>query len=403
MGCGPAYGYRVHILAQRRENGARYNRAMAANAATALLGGLTPATFLRRHWQKQALLVPQAIPGFAGCLTASELFALAARDDVESRIVLREQAHWSTLEGPFPKAVFKQLPDKGWTLLVHGVNLHRPPADTLLRRFAFIPYARLDDLMVSYAVPGGGVGPHFDSYDVFLLQGNGRRRWRVSRQRDLSLRRGVPLKILARFRPTQRWTLGPGDMLYLPPDHAHEGVAVDTCMTYSIGFRAPTTQDLGTAFLDWLRDNIALEGRYADPDLTATAEPARIGAHMQSAYGAMLAKLRWDQAMIARFVGCYLTEPKPHVVFARPHRHISLTAFTLRAVHRGLHLDPRTQILYDGRHVYVNGASIAWPRGAGLALKELANRRRIAGARLTGATVLRVLHEWYSDGFLDFD
>ena len=376
---------------------------MAANAATALLGGLTPATFLRRHWQKRALLVPQACPGFAGCLTARELFALAARDDVESRIVLREQAHWSTLEGPFRKAIFKQLPDKGWTLLVHGVNLHRPTADTLLRRFTFIPYARLDDLMVSYAVAGGGVGPHFDSYDVFLLQGDGRRRWRVSRQRDLSLQRGVPLKILARFRPTQSWTLGPGDMLYLPPDHAHEGVAVDTCMTYSIGFRAPTTQDLGTAFLDWLRDNIALEGRYADPDLTATAEPARIGTHMQSEFGTMLAKLRWDQAMIARFVGCYLTDPKPHVVFDRPHRRTSLTAFTLRAVRRGLHLDPRTQILYDGRHVYVNGASIAWPRGPGLALKELANRRRIAGARLTGTPVLRVLHEWYCDGFIDFD
>jgi 50S ribosomal protein L16 3-hydroxylase len=376
---------------------------MTANAALALLGGLTPAAFLRRHWQKRALLVPQAMPGFAGCVSAPALFALAARDDVESRIVLRERARWSTLEGPFRKSVFKQLPAKGWTLLVHGVNLHLPSADALLRRFAFIPYARLDDLMVSYAVPGGGVGAHFDSYDVFLLQGGGRRRWCVSRQHDLSLRRGMPLKILARFHPSDNWTLGPGDMLYLPPDHAHEGVAVDTCMTYSIGFRAPTAQELGTAFLDWLRDNVAIEGRYADPGLVVTDEPARIGARMQTQCSAMLAAVRWDQTTVARFVGCYLTEPKPHVVFDRPRHPPTIRRFTLTAQRCGLRLDPRTQILYDGQSIYVNGASVAWPRGAGTVLKELANHRGIAGADLNGATAFRVLHEWYCDGFLDFD
>ncbi len=301
---------------------------MATTAALAPLGGLTPATFLRRHWQKRALLVPGAIPGFTGCVSAPELFALAARDDVESRVVLRERSRWSTLEGPFRKSDLGQLPDKGWTLLVHGVNLHRRCADALLRRFAFIPYARLDDLMVSYAVPGGGVGAHFDSYDVFLLQGNGRRRWRVGRQRDLSLRPGLPLKILARFHPTHSWTLGPGDLLYLPPDHAHEGVAVDTCTTYSIGFRAPSAQELGTAFLDWLRDNLDLGGRYADPDLSATGEPARIGTRMQAQCGAMLAAMRWDHSTVQRFLGCHLTEPKSTVVFDRPPR-----PAPLRAVH----------------------------------------------------------------------
>ena len=376
---------------------------MAANAAIALLGGLTPAAFLRRHWQKRALLVPQAVPGFAGCLSATELLALAARDDVESRIVLREHAQWSTLEGPFRKAVWRQLPQKNWTLLVHGVNLRLSSADALLRRFAFIPYSRLDDLMVSYAVPGGGVGAHFDSYDVFLLQGAGRRRWRVSRQRDLSLRRGAPLKILARFRPSDSWTLGPGDMLYLPPDHAHEGVAIDTCMTYSIGFRAPSAQELGIAFLDWLRDNVALEGRYTDPDLAVAREPARIGARMQSECGAMLARMRWDPRTVARFLGCYLTEPKPQVVFDRPQRRIAPAGFAFAARRRGLHLDPRTQILYDAHHVYINGTSIAWPRGAGAVLRDLANHRRIAGAKLNGATVLHILHEWYCDGFIAFE
>ena len=378
---------------------------MPADAPLALLDGLSPSAFLRRHWQKRALLVRQAIPGFRGCLRASELFALAARDDVESRIVLRAGGRWSTHEGPFRKSAFWQLPATGWTLLVHGVNLHVPDADALLRRFAFVPYARLDDLMVSYAVPGGGVGAHFDSYDVFLLQGEGRRRWRISRQRDLALRRGAPLKLLSRFRPSDSWRLGPGDMLYLPPDHAHEGVAIDTCTTYSIGFRAPSAQELATAFLDWLRDRIVLEGRYADPDLAVTAEPARIGARMQTDCAAMLAAIRWDKATAARFVGCYLSEPKPNVVFDRPRRPASLRSFTLTARRRGLRLDPRTQILYDGRNVYLNGAAFAWPRRAGavLVLRRLANRRRISGSDLDGATVLRVLHGWYGDGFLDFD
>jgi 50S ribosomal protein L16 3-hydroxylase len=394
------YFPRPRILAQSCGDRARYNPAMTAIAAPAPLGGLAPATFLRRHWQKRALLVPQAVPGFAGCVSAAELFSLAARDDVESRIVVRERSRWSTLEGPFRKADFRQLPDKGWTLLVHGVNLHRPSAEALLRRFAFVPYARLDDLMVSYAVPGGGVGAHFDSYDVFLLQGEGRRRWRVSRQRDLSLRPALPLKILARFRPTERWTLGPGDMLYLPPAYAHEGVAIDTCTTYSIGFRAPSAQELGIAFLDWLRDNIALEGRYADPGLTATREPARISTRMQSDCGAMLARMRWDRATAARFVGCFLTEPKPNVLFQRHRHHATLARFAAGAQRRGLRLDPRTQILYDGRHLYVNGASMPWPRGAVAALRELANRRRVAGARLDSATLLRVLYEWHCDGYL---
>jgi len=375
---------------------------MPKDASLALLGGLTPATFLRRHWQKRALLVRQAFPDFHGCLTVSQLQALAARDDVESRIVLRQRGRWSMLEGPFRKSVFTELPDTAWTLLVHGVNLHVRSGDALLRRFAFIPYARLDDLMVSYAAPGGGVGAHFDSYDVFLLQGDGRRRWRVGRQRDLGLRRGVPLKILARFRPTDQCTLDPGDMLYLPPDHAHEGVAVGACTTYSIGFRAPLAQELGTAFLDWLRDNVALEGRYADPDLAATDEPAHIGARMRTECAAMIAAMQWDQATIARFVGCFLTEPKPDVVFDRPRHPATLRRFVQTAQRRGLRLDPRTQILYDARCVFVNGASMAWPRGTEMVLKTLANQRSICGKRLDGAAVLRILHEWYRDGFLDF-
>jgi 50S ribosomal protein L16 3-hydroxylase len=372
-------------------------------ASRALLGGLSAAAFLHRHWQRRALWVRHAIPGFRGCVPPSELFALAARDDVESRIVLRERTHWSVFQGPFRRSAIKTLPARGWTLLVHGVNLHSLAGDALLRRFAFIPYARLDDLMVSYAAPGGGVGPHFDSYDVFLLQGEGRRRWRIGRQQDLALKHDLPLKILARFRPSATSTLGPGDMLYLPPNHAHDGVAVDACTTYSIGFRAPSAQELGTAFLDWLRDGLALDGHYSDPGLAATREPARIDARMQRACAAMLAPIRWNAASVARFIGCYLTEPKPQVFFEPPRRPPGLPRFARLAARRGLRLDPRTQILYDGRQVYVNGAALAWPARSEATLKRLANARRVRGADVTGANLVRLLHGWYCDGFLDFD
>src|SRR5258705_8631034 len=188
----------------------------------ALLGGLSPQVFLRRHWQKRPLLVRRALPGFRGVIGKRALFALAARNDIESRLVERRGKRWRVTQGPLTR-----LPpaDAGnWTLLVNGVNCYSAAAERLLRRFAFVPQARLDDLMVSYAAPGGGVGPHFDSYDVFLVQGEGRRRWRYGRQDDLALRAGVPVKILRRFTPTHDATLAPGDMLYLPPAYAHDGV-----------------------------------------------------------------------------------------------------------------------------------------------------------------------------------
>src|SRR3989440_4391522 len=179
-----------------------------------LLGGLTPANFLRRHWQKRPLFVRGALGDFSGPANERLLFALAARDDVESRIVERRGRQWETRHGPF-RTLRKKMRD--WTILVSGVNLHSREADALLRRFSFIPHARLDDVMVSYATPGGGVGPHIDSYDVFLLQGEGRRRWRIGRARDRAMVKGAPLEVLARFRHEREWVCEPGDMLYLPP------------------------------------------------------------------------------------------------------------------------------------------------------------------------------------------
>src|SRR5688500_12455173 len=169
--------------------------------------------FMRQHWQREPLLVRAAFPGFADPLAPREVLALAADPDADARLVHRRGASWSVEHGPLSSRRLKQLPRRDWTVLVQDTNRFSKAAGELLARFDFIPHARIDDVMVSYAVPGGGVGPHVDSYDVFLLQGRGRRRWRISSQRDHAIVPGLPLKILARFAPEQEWTLEAGDML----------------------------------------------------------------------------------------------------------------------------------------------------------------------------------------------
>ena len=348
------------------------------------------------------MFVRNAMPEFSDPLSFRELAALAQRDDVESRLVVRAGRRWSLAHGPFRRADFRALPLRNWTLLVQGVNLHVNAADALMRRFAFVPYARLDDVMVSYAAPGGGVGPHFDSYDVFLLQGAGRRRWRFGRQADLALRPRLPVKILARFTPQHEAIVGPGDLLYLPPQHAHDGVALDACTTYSIGFRAAAATELATAFLDHLRDQIDLPGRYADPDLKHATEPARIGTSMQRRYADLIERIRWDRATVARFLGCWLSEPKPSVFFVAPEVPVSPAAFARDARSHGVRLDARTQLLYDDTHVYINGAAARWPDADRDALARLANVRSLRGADVhaLARSTMKALHDWYRHGYL---
>ena len=233
-----------------------------------LLGGLTPAQFMRRHWQKKPLLVRQAIPQFAPPVLRSELFALAAQEGVESRLVQLAKGAWKLRHGPFQRRALPALQQPDWTLLVQGVDLHNDAARSVLDQFRFVPEARLDDLMISYASDGGGVGPHFDSYDVFLLQAHGKRRWRVGRQRDTTLVEGMPIKILANFEAEEEYVLEPGDMLYLPPRWAHDGVAEGECMTYSIGFRSPQRDELARETLLRVADALGeSEGSpiYRDP------------------------------------------------------------------------------------------------------------------------------------------
>ena len=376
-----------------------------------LLGGRTPAQFLRGWWHKQPLLIRNAIPGFKPLISKAQLFALAKQDEVESRIVLRPASRgqrarnlWQLHHGPFTTRDFRRDPGEKWSLLVQGVNLHVPAADALMRRFSFIPAARIDDLMISYAQAGGGVGPHFDSYDVFLLQAHGTRRWRISMQTERTLVDGAPLKILKRFKPTAEYLLGPGDMLYLPPGCAHDGVATGAadCMTYSIGFRAPSAQELTRGLLEHAAETLVRQGFYADPGLKPAARAGLIDDAYVNQAARLIGDVRPTRAMLEAFLGCMLTEPKANVFFDPPATPIAAAAFARAAQQRGVSLDIRTQMLYRGKTVFINGEAAAVPLST--ALVQLADARRMppasAASAKGGAAALKELHDWYTHGWL---
>ena len=368
---------------------------------TPLLGGLTPDQFLRKHWQKKPLLIRNAVPEMRALLTREDLFSLAAREDVESRLITNFRRQWKMQQGPL--TALPSVTQKNWTLLVQGVNLHDDQVDQLLHQFRFIPDCRLDDLMISYATPGGGVGAHVDSYDVFLLQAHGQRRWRISAQQDLSLRDGLPLKILRHFAPEQEFILNPGDMLYLPPQYAHEGVAVGECMTYSIGFRAPAWQELGESFLAFMADAIELPGRYRDPALRSTRHPGAISDQMMDAVNRILQKLGSTAADRAIFLGEYLSEPKPTVSFDPHPKPLSALQFDKMAGRDGMRLHRKTRMLHRGKYVFMNGESYSPSAKDRSLLKRLADHRELEANDLAQASddLRESLYQWYLDGWVE--
>ncbi|MBX3609973.1 MAG: cupin domain-containing protein [Hydrogenophaga sp.] len=359
-----------------------------------LLNGLTPSAFMRRHWQKKPLLIRQAIAGFKPPVDQRALFELASREGVESRLIARSGESWKVRHGPFGARALPPRSRPAWTLLVQGVDLHVDAAHALLQRFRFVPDARLDDLMISWASDGGGVGPHFDSYDVFLLQATGRRRWRIGRQTDLSLREGVPLKILSHFVPEQEFVLEPGDMLYLPPRWAHDGDAIGgDCMTCSIGFRAPNAGGLAEELLQRLADDIEDGRLYVDPSQPATESPARMPPGLrQFAMDALQRALAQPQSLDLA-LGEVLTEPKPSTWFDEPS-----TAW----VPGGLHLDRRTRMMYDDRHVFINGEGFRAGGADARLMRKLADQRALSGRDVLrsseGAQAL--LKDWFDAGWV---
>jgi len=370
-----------------------------------LLGGLAPSRFMQRHWQRKPLLIRGAFENFRPPLSIAQVKRLARRDDVESRLVWREQGAWQMECGPFGRLPPAREPE--WTLLVQGVNLHDDAAAGLMAQFRFIPDARLDDVMISIASDRGGVGPHFDSYDVFLLQASGRRRWRIGRQRELDLDPDAPLKILRRFEPTEEFVLEAGDMLYLPPAYAHDGIAEgDGCMTISIGFRSPSRAELARGMLECAAESLsgklpaALRGHYGDAGQPAVRQPAALPETMVEAALSAVSSVKFDAALATRYLGCWLTEPKPEVVFDAADPAALPDLETDWPASGELALDRRTLMIHRGRMLFINGEQAEVD--ATPALRELADQRRLACAAppRAGSGERAALQAWLEAGWL---
>ena len=367
---------------------------------------------MRRHWQKKPLLVRQAWPGVVPPLSRAALFALAENDGVESRLVQQRGDAWQLRSGPLPRRALPPISRPGWTLLVQGLDLHLPAAHAMLQAFRFVPDARLDDLMVSWASAGGGVGPHVDSYDVFLLQVQGRRRWRIgplpggaradaragSRAAAPALVAGAPLKLLRDFQPTQEWLLEPGDMLYLPPRWGHDGTADGgDCMTCSVGFRAPAAGELVRELLVRMsddEDDDEVATLYRDPQQTATANPAALPPALQAFARVALQRHLADPQALPRALGEILSDPKPTVYFeGRDNDESAVT---------GIRLDARTRMLYDSRHIFINGESfVASGRDARL-MRSLADARLLSAQDRRGLSpgANELLQAWCAAGWM---
>lgn len=388
------------------------------NEPWALFGGISPDLFMQRYWQKKPLLVRGAIPAFklsiqnneslASPISAEELFQFAKQDAVESRLIKAKP--WSFEHGPFTPKAIPLLNTSDWTLLLQGMDAHHPAAAKILSWFRFIPDARLDDLMISVAGMGGGVGPHFDSYDVFLIQMSGRRQWRISKQKDLSLNPKLPLKILKNFKSEQEWTLEPGDMLYLPPHIAHDGIALDSaCQTWSVGFRSPSFKELLQEGLwrlaESLEDIPELDKKFADPKQRATSHAEQLPAELIEQITSKLAELQLDK--VASFlpgVAAYLSEPKQQTLFNSPSRPLNPSRFSQTLSSKRLLPNPQTRILSLGKAVFCNGENMCkgQTREISSAWQALSAKKTLSARKIKGASQSS-LYEAYLAGWLVFE
>lgn len=388
----------------------------------ALLGGLTPDAFMRKIWQRKPLLIRQAIPDFRCPLSTNDVRKLSRSDDAESRLIWREDDAWQMEPGPFAR--LPKPAEPGWTLLVQSLEQHLDWAATLMAQFRFIPDARLDDIMVSVATDGGGVGPHFDSYDVFLLQARGKRRWRISQQKDLTLVPDLPLKILQNFQPEEEFVLEAGDMLYLPPQAAHDGIAVgDDCMTLSIGFRSADRATLARGMLEAAAEQLAarsgmptgpygepplpgpdLSARYRDPGQAATDQPAALPEALVDAAVSAANAVKLDANLATRFLGCWLSEPNARAVFDDAPDELPMLAEEWPTGGR-LRLDRRSRMLYRGKQLFINGECAPVTAEAGL--RALADAREldvsVAAAKRLSPAARDCLDDWLDAGWLHFE
>lgn len=381
---------------------------MRLNRKTHILGKTSVNDFLKNYWQKKPLLIKNAIPNFVSPITESDLFIIAQNEEAVSRLIEHKQGIWQVKYGPFKKSDLPKKTNIPWTILVQNINHYFPFAESFLNLFKFIPYARLDDLMISYATKKGSVGPHFDSYDVFLFQAQGTREWKISDQKKFTLDKQSSIKIITNFKSKNSWVLKPGDMLYLPPNIGHWGISQsDDCVTYSIGFRAPGTFEIQSKFLDFIQDHLITNENeiYKDPNLTPQKNPAEISSNMTKAIRNIVDRLRWDKSSINHFIGQLLSEPIENSIF-ETRKPLSLKAFEKSIVHKTLRLNSKTRMLFIKNNFYINGEFIKIDKKYTSFLKQLANDREISLESTLNKRDLNalgiVLLPLYEAGFIDF-
>lgn len=384
----------------------------------ALFGGISPQKFMKTYWHKKPLMIRGAIPAFklaqgaheplTSPISAEALFKIAGKEAAETRLI--QAKPWSFTEGPFQKKALPNLNTPNWTLLLQGMEAHHPAAANILSWFRFIPDARLDDLMISIAGLGGGVGPHFDSYDVFLIQMAGRRRWRISEQKDLTLNPKLPLKILQSFKVEKEWVLEPGDMLYLPPHIAHDGIALDSgCQTWSVGFRSPSYKELLQEGLwrlaESLEDIPELEKRFADPMQEASASAEQLPVELIKQIENKLKNLKLDQAeTFLPGISAYLSEPKQQAIFDSPTIQLTPDQFSETLQRESLKPHPQTRILSLGTAVFCNGENVTQDqtKEVQLAWRKLSSHKRLTRKKGLKNTDASSLYEAYTAGWLIF-
>ena len=369
--------------------------------------------FLRDHWQKRPLLIRNSWRGWRNPLDPDELAGLACEEGVESRLIVRAADRLTMESGPLPEACFRELGSSPWTLLVQAVDHHAPDVASLIEPFRFVPNWRIDDVMVSYATDGGGVGPHYDQYDVFLIQGLGRRRWRVEPRCDAAtpLLPHEDLRLIADFEATHDWILEPGDILYVPPCFAHDGVAVgDDCMTYSIGFRAPSRAELIESWSEDLADGMVEEDRYADPDLKIQANPGEITAPALDRLHGMVMEALSDRDAFARWFGLHNSLPKYAEADWRPEEPVGKQAVgALLAEGEPLRRNPASRFSFIRRDaailLFVDGHCFDCAGDTALLAEELcaAPTLVLAPSLVASAPVISLIEALIDQGSLAFD
>jgi 50S ribosomal protein L16 3-hydroxylase len=336
-------------------------------------GSISVAEFLAQFWQQKPLLLRRFVDPGSVDTGLETLLSFAQQDDISSRLIRVRNQDWSMQEGPFD--ALPSLRTKQWTILLQGMDRGLDQAYALRLAFGFLPHARIDDVMISVASAGGGVGAHLDEYDVFLVQGHGQRRWRWGYQSNHHFQANKPLKLLEHFEPQFEAVLEPGDCLYLPPRWAHEGVALSPCSTWSVGFRAPSRQEFLQFFLLEAAESVAgANPRYQDMRQAMTKQAGRIPVALAEQLKQWAMSFRSEQQLVEQALGRFLSEPAANAWFESPAKSLSRLQWLKKALTHGLALHPASRMVYDTKSVWLNGEKLARPCPL---LRQLADQRYI--------------------------